>query len=100
MEPQICMCDCIAGLQFIFDKYAGRDGNKETLTKDELKELFKAEAKGGGTQMPDEAMEGMFQAMDDDKNDEISFQEYMLFVAKLAILASKMKGCMGGQKRS
>ncbi|XP_032375459.1 ictacalcin [Etheostoma spectabile] len=72
-------------LRAIFDKYAGKEGAKDTLTKKELAELLRAEL---GAQEPQgkAEVEKFFGMLDNDGDGVVSFEEYVSFVAALTVI--------------
>lgn len=50
------LTNAMALLRATFDKYAGKEGDKETLTKTELSDLLKSEGLGGGVSRKDVAI--------------------------------------------
>ncbi|KAJ8267792.1 hypothetical protein COCON_G00129640 [Conger conger] len=94
---KMSMCDCIAGLLNIFNKYSGKDGDPDTLTKDELKDLLKDEF-GGLLKNADQVkVDQVFQQLDRDGSQTVDFREYMTFVCSLAVCC---KECLqSGQKK-
>ncbi|PWS23170.1 hypothetical protein DKP78_14545 [Enterococcus faecium] len=71
----------------IFNKYAGKDGDAKTLSKGEVKELFKkefgAEIESGKNQS---GVDDMFKILDANSDGTVDFQEFMLLVASLTII--------------
>lgn len=50
------LTNAMALLRATFDKYAGKEGDKDTLTKTELSDLLKSEGLGGGVSRKDVAI--------------------------------------------
>ncbi|XP_071779623.1 protein S100-P-like [Centroberyx gerrardi] len=67
-----------------FKQYASADGNPNTLTKNEVKELFKTELPGfleGGKNQC--AVDKLLSSMDCDRDSEVDFTEFMCMVTGL-----------------
>ncbi|MED6285312.1 hypothetical protein CHARACLAT_028003, partial [Characodon lateralis] len=75
----------IAILKKTFDKYAGDDKDKATLSKMELANLLKTELPGAGGDKQAEVDE-YFKMLDEDKDGLVDFKEYIVFVATLAMI--------------
>ncbi|XP_032414021.1 ictacalcin-like [Xiphophorus hellerii] len=75
----------IAILKKTFDKYAGSDGDKGTLSKKELTVMLKAEIPGVGGDKQEE-VDKFFKMLDEDGDGVVDFNEYIVFVATLAML--------------
>ncbi|XP_044215666.1 ictacalcin-like [Thunnus albacares] len=69
-------------LKITFEKYAGKDGNKQSLTKAELSDLLRAELPQAGTSSKAE-VDKFFSMLDNDKDGVVDFKEYVTFVAAL-----------------
>ncbi|XP_044065211.1 ictacalcin-like [Siniperca chuatsi] len=79
------LVDAIVILRDTFDKFAGKEGSKETLTKAELADLLKSE----GFQATNKAeADKFFKALDNDGDGVVDFQEYVTFVAALAVICN------------
>ncbi|KAM7420858.1 hypothetical protein PAMA_015188 [Pampus argenteus] len=77
------LIEAIELLQATFDKYAGKEGSKDTLTKAELAELLRNEIPGAGGK-PE--VDNMFNMLDNDKDGVVDFTEYVTFVIGLTVL--------------
>ncbi|XP_045901163.1 ictacalcin-like [Micropterus dolomieu] len=82
------LTNAMALLRATFDKYAGKEGDKETLTKTELSDLLKSEGLGGGAAKKEE-VDKFFNALDNDKDGVVDFQEYVTFVAALTVICNQ-----------
>nr|XP_046254881.1 ictacalcin-like [Scatophagus argus] len=76
-------------LKTVFDKYAGKEGDKNTLTKAELADLLRAELGLGGSNKAD--VDKFFSALDNDSDGTVDFQEYITFVAALNCMMCSSK---------
>ncbi|XP_039660599.1 ictacalcin-like [Perca fluviatilis] len=74
-------------LRAIFDKYAGKEGDKDTLTKKELAELLRTELGEPKSQSKAE-VDKFFGMLDNDGDGVISFEEYVTFVAAITVMLS------------
>uniref|UniRef100_A0A8C6S4W1 EF-hand domain-containing protein n=1 Tax=Neogobius melanostomus TaxID=47308 RepID=A0A8C6S4W1_9GOBI len=63
----------------VFDKYAGKDGNKDKLSKSEMKELIQ-DSKNPGQ------VDELFKCMDANGDDQLDFPEFMIALACLACI--------------
>ncbi|PWA23822.1 hypothetical protein CCH79_00010977, partial [Gambusia affinis] len=79
------LLSAIASLKKTFDKYAGTDGDKTTLSKKELAAMLKTEIPGAGGDKQAEVDE-FFKMLDNDGNGVVNFNEYIVFVATLAMM--------------
>ncbi|XP_072473757.1 protein S100-P [Notamacropus eugenii] len=74
----------------VFDRYAGAESKKETLTKQELKALLEKEfpnfVKNGKN---NEAVNKLFENLDNNKDSEVDFNEFIVFVASLTAICYK-----------
>uniref|UniRef100_UPI0037E77C5C ictacalcin-like n=1 Tax=Semicossyphus pulcher TaxID=241346 RepID=UPI0037E77C5C len=70
-----------------FDKYAGKDGDKHTLNKAELKELLKIElGEMLGKAGDKTAVDRIFNELDRDKNNSVDFQEFVTMICSLTVM--------------
>ncbi|XP_018416915.1 PREDICTED: protein S100-P-like [Nanorana parkeri] len=71
----------------VFDKYAGTEGKKETLTKTELKNLMENELPGilKGAKGKDDC-DKLLKDLDENGDSEIDFKEFVIFVASFTCL--------------
>uniref|UniRef100_A0A3Q3W090 Protein S100 n=1 Tax=Mola mola TaxID=94237 RepID=A0A3Q3W090_MOLML len=72
-----------------FDKYAGKEGDKDTLTKKEVVALLQTEFPEATNQA---AMDKFFNNLDNDRDGVVSFEEFVTFVAVMICLKS-VTGC-------
>ncbi|KAM7383439.1 hypothetical protein PAMP_003089 [Pampus punctatissimus] len=80
------LLQAMALLQSTFDKYAGKEGNKDTLTKAELADLLHNElpvAEGKAE------VDNLFSLLDNDKDGVVDFTEYVTFVTSLTVLCKQ-----------
>ncbi|XP_071326635.1 ictacalcin-like [Trachinotus anak] len=78
------LAQAMALLMATFNKYAGKEGDKNTLTKAELIELLRNELPGAGVTEVDE----FFSMLDGDKDGVVDFKEYVTFVTALTVLCN------------
>ncbi|XP_067169412.1 protein S100-A6-like [Apteryx mantelli] len=69
----------------IFHKYAGKEGNKNTLSKKELKELIQKELTIG-PKLQEAEIVGLMADLDRNQDQEVNFQEYVTFLGALAMI--------------
>uniref|UniRef100_A0A8D1BF98 Protein S100 n=1 Tax=Sus scrofa TaxID=9823 RepID=A0A8D1BF98_PIG len=80
-----CPLDQAIGLLVaIFHKYSGREGDKNTLSKSELKELIQKELTIGALQ--DAEIAKLMDDLDRNKDQVVNFQEYVTFLGALAMI--------------
>uniref|UniRef100_W5MJW5 Protein S100-A1-like n=1 Tax=Lepisosteus oculatus TaxID=7918 RepID=W5MJW5_LEPOC len=69
-----------------FHKYSGKEGDKYTLSKAELKDLLTNELGDLLGKANDKtAIDKIFGALDHDKSGEVDFQEYVTMVGALSV---------------
>uniref|UniRef100_A0A0B8RWC4 Protein S100 n=1 Tax=Philothamnus irregularis TaxID=1899461 RepID=A0A0B8RWC4_9SAUR len=68
-----------------FHKYSGKEGNKNTLSKRELKELIQTELTIG-PKLHESEIQGLMEDLDRNKDQEVNFQEYVTFLGALAMI--------------
>ncbi|XP_068431468.1 ictacalcin-like [Clinocottus analis] len=66
-----------------FETYAGTDTDKDTMTKEELKEMLQKEF--GGNAIDQKAVDCAFQTMDANKDNSVDFKEFVTMVACLTM---------------
>ncbi|XP_062453818.1 protein S100-A6-like [Rhea pennata] len=69
----------------IFHKYAGKEGDKSTLSKRELKELIQKELTIG-PKLQEAEIVGLMADLDRNQDQEVNFQEYVTFLGALAMI--------------
>ncbi|XP_053867084.1 protein S100-A5-like isoform X1 [Malaclemys terrapin pileata] len=74
----------LATLVCTFHKYSGKEGDKMTLSKGELKELVKNEL-GLGERMKEGGIEQLMKSLDRNSDQEIDFKEYSVFLSTLCM---------------
>ncbi|KAL7393213.1 hypothetical protein ABVT39_008032 [Epinephelus coioides] len=84
------LSEAMMKLQNVFDKYAGQDGDKKTLSKAELSNLLHKEfSVPKGTKSAE--LDTFFSALDNDNDGVVTFEEYVTFVAALATIQKEMR---------
>uniref|UniRef100_A0A4X2KYA9 S100/CaBP-9k-type calcium binding subdomain domain-containing protein n=1 Tax=Vombatus ursinus TaxID=29139 RepID=A0A4X2KYA9_VOMUR len=76
--------EAICALISIFHKYSGKEGDRNTLSKKELKELIQDEF-CLGSKMEDADPAALMDDQDQGKDQEVNFQEFISFLGALAI---------------
>uniref|UniRef100_A0A8P4GCF9 Protein S100 n=1 Tax=Dicentrarchus labrax TaxID=13489 RepID=A0A8P4GCF9_DICLA len=71
-------------LRDTFERYAKRDGDKDTLTKSELTKLFRTEFPGTGVN--EAALDDFFSELDSNGDGVVDFTEFVTLLATLAEL--------------
>ncbi|XP_025719053.1 protein S100-A6 [Callorhinus ursinus] len=81
-----CPLDQAIGLLVaIFHKYSGREGDKNTLSKKELKELIQKELTISAN-LQDADIAKLMDDLDRNKDEVMNFQEYVTFLGALALI--------------
>ncbi|CAD7674837.1 protein S100-A6 [Vulpes vulpes] len=81
-----CPLDQAIGLLVaIFHKYSGKEGDKNTLSKKELKELIQKELTIG-PKLQDADIAKLMDDLDRNKDQVVNFQEYVTFLGALALI--------------
>uniref|UniRef100_A0A8D0GHX9 Protein S100 n=1 Tax=Sphenodon punctatus TaxID=8508 RepID=A0A8D0GHX9_SPHPU len=75
----------LSTLVFTFHKYSGREGNKLTLSKRELKELVKEELGLGEKMKKPGGIDELMKSLDRNCDQEIDFKEYTAFLSALCM---------------
>uniref|UniRef100_A0AAQ4PGG8 Protein S100 n=3 Tax=Gasterosteus aculeatus TaxID=69293 RepID=A0AAQ4PGG8_GASAC len=71
----------------VFDKYAGKEGDKHTLTKGELKELLQNEFGDLLGKTNDQAaVDRIFKGLDSNQDNSVDFNEFSNMVSCLTVL--------------
>ncbi|XP_018535999.1 ictacalcin [Lates calcarifer] len=78
----------MAILMDTFDRYAGKEGDKKTLSKGELTELLRNELPGASAS-DKAAVDEFFSMLDDDKDGVVDFKEYVTFVTALTVICNQ-----------
>ncbi|XP_071600107.1 protein S100-P [Heliangelus exortis] len=74
----------------VFDKYASSDGNRNSLSKAELRSLLEKEFPNFISSGKDkEAIDQVFKNLDDNGDSQVDFKEFMIFVAALTCCCHK-----------
>ncbi|XP_050804087.1 protein S100-P [Gopherus flavomarginatus] len=74
----------------VFDKYSRAEGNKQTLTKGELKTLLEKELPNFLSSGKDkEAVDKLFKGLDENGDSEVDFNEFVIFVAAMTCCCHK-----------
>ncbi|XP_034729510.1 protein S100-B-like [Etheostoma cragini] len=74
----------VALLIKVFHSYSGKEGDKHKLNKAELKTLLKNELGLKDDGSPE--VQDIIKSLDADKDGEVDFQEYVIFVASLVMV--------------
>ncbi|XP_046872494.1 ictacalcin-like [Hypomesus transpacificus] len=73
-----------------FHKYSGKEGDKTTLSKGELKDLLNNELKDILGKIADQAaVDKIFKDLDANKDGIVDFQEYVTLVACLTMMCNE-----------
>ncbi|NXT21725.1 S10A4 protein, partial [Syrrhaptes paradoxus] len=74
-----------------FHKYSGREGDKYKLSKQELKDLLTKELPTFtvSKQSNEGDLQKIMGYLDSNSDSEVDFQEYMIFVASLAMICNE-----------
>ncbi|KAM4580741.1 protein S100-A10b [Odontesthes bonariensis] len=74
----------------VFHHYAKEGGNKNTLNKKELKKLIESELPNFlTTQKTPDTLDRIMKDLDQNKDDELDFEEFVAFVAGLSVACEK-----------
>ncbi|XP_051722747.1 ictacalcin-like isoform X2 [Ctenopharyngodon idella] len=71
-----------------FHKYSGKEGDKLTLSKGELKDLLTAELDVFGKSQDKAALDKIFKDLDANADGAVDFQEYVTLVACITMLCN------------
>nr|XP_046182826.1 ictacalcin-like isoform X1 [Oncorhynchus gorbuscha] len=73
-----------------FHKYSGKEGDKLTLSKAELKELLQAElGEMLGKASDKSAVDRIFKDLDSNKDNTVDFKEYVTLVSCLTVMCNE-----------
>ncbi|XP_020847661.1 protein S100-A6 [Phascolarctos cinereus] len=72
----------------VFHKYSSREGDKNTLSKKEMKELIQNELLG--SKIEDADVAALMNSLDQDGDQEVNFQEFFSFLGALAMLYNEL----------
>ncbi|KPP70209.1 ictacalcin-like [Scleropages formosus] len=87
MSSKCGMQTAICALIECFHKYSGKEGDKNTLTKGELKDLLQAELNLMFDNCKDQGkLDRIFKDLDANSDGTVNFQEYIVMVACIATL--------------
>ncbi|KAM4674989.1 protein S100-P [Amazona ochrocephala] len=74
----------------VFDKYAKADGDRQALTKAELKTLLENEFPNFLASGKDkDAIDKVFKSLDENGDSQVDFKEFIIFVAALTCCCHK-----------
>ncbi|NXL08398.1 S100P protein, partial [Mesembrinibis cayennensis] len=74
----------------VFDKYAKADGNRQALTKAELKTLLEKELPNFISSGKDkDAIDKVFRNLDENGDSQVDFKEFVIFVSALTCCCHK-----------
>ncbi|XP_041258982.1 protein S100-P [Onychostruthus taczanowskii] len=74
----------------VFDQYARTDGNRQTLSKAELKTLLEKELPNFLASGEDKnAIDKVFKNLDENGDSQVDFKEFVIFVASLTCCCHK-----------
>ncbi|XP_061574383.1 protein S100-A10b [Cololabis saira] len=77
-------------LIMVFHRYAKEGGDKKTLNKKEMKKLIEAELPNFlKTQKDPHTLDRIMKDLDQNRDDELDFEEFVPFVAGLSIACEK-----------
>ncbi|XP_042296155.1 protein S100-A6 [Sceloporus undulatus] len=80
---------CLVTLVGIFHQYACKEGDKQTLSKKELKELIQNELTIG-PHLKDAEIQGLMEDLDRNKDQEVNFKEYASFLGAMAMVYNEV----------
>ncbi|KAM3825197.1 protein S100-A6-like [Vipera latastei] len=75
------LCTMVA----VFHKYSGKEGDKNSLSKKELKELIQKEL-AIGPKLHENEIQSLMEDLDRNKDQEVNFQEFATFMGALAMV--------------
>uniref|UniRef100_A0A6B2F3C5 EF-hand domain-containing protein n=1 Tax=Bothriechis nigroviridis TaxID=88079 RepID=A0A6B2F3C5_BOTNI len=71
-----------------FHKYSGQEGDKNTLSKKELKELIQKEL-NIDMKLHEREIQGLMEDLDRNKDEVVNFKEYVTFIGALAMICNE-----------
>ncbi|XP_023147381.1 protein S100-A5-like [Amphiprion ocellaris] len=80
------VAEILTSLKVLFTEYAGKSGNKETLSKRELAEMLHKEVPGT-EDMSKAEIKDFFDLLDEDGDGEVDFKEFVNFAVTLNMLS-------------
>ncbi|XP_043856193.1 protein S100-A6-like [Dromiciops gliroides] len=83
------LTEAISSLLTVFLKYSSREGNKLSLCKKEVKELIENELTLGSPTDADD-IAALMEELDQDKDQEVNFQEFVSFLGSLVMAYSDL----------
>ncbi|KAK1151566.1 protein S100-A1-like [Acipenser oxyrinchus oxyrinchus] len=82
----------MATIVSVFYKYAGKEGNQQTLSNVELKDLIKNElSKYLGNPKDQGSVDAIMKKLDDNKDGQVDFNEYLVLIGAITMLSNAMK---------
>ncbi|KFZ69170.1 Protein S100-A4, partial [Podiceps cristatus] len=72
-----------------FHKYSGKEGDKYKLSKVELKDLLMKELPSFSKQTSESALQQVMNNLDSNRDSEVDFQEYVIFLACMAMMCNE-----------
>uniref|UniRef100_A0A6B2F6U8 Protein S100-A6 n=1 Tax=Bothriechis nigroviridis TaxID=88079 RepID=A0A6B2F6U8_BOTNI len=78
----------IGTLVSTFHKYSGKEGDKNTLSKKELKELIQKELTIG-PKLHEREIQRLMEDLDQNKDEVVNFTEYVTFIGALAMICNE-----------
>ncbi|KAK5861721.1 hypothetical protein PBY51_017177 [Eleginops maclovinus] len=88
----------IEGILKVFHNYSGKEGDKYKLSKAELKNLLEGEFGESMKSCKDpQVVEDIMNGLDEDKDGEISFQEFVVLVFGLTVSCNEFFQDMDAQ---
>ncbi|KFV72181.1 Protein S100-A4, partial [Dryobates pubescens] len=80
---------CLAVMVSTFHKYSGKEGDKYKLSKQELKELLTKELPSFSVSVGQGGhLQKLMSNLDADSDSEVDFQEYVTFLACMAMMCN------------